>query len=353
MVTSLALLAVTACGEAPDATAPPAPSASTSVAADIARQNAETDRSLHLLVRLELSADELFEIYEPAPGQIVLSGAGAPTHPVLLPEDVDNQTIEQIWRRVAGARPMPQSLVAALALMNGRPGPKPPPKLDASSTVAPVGTSELMVGPPGPRPPPKLAASNTSASVDNSELMVGPPGPRPPPKLAPSNTSASVGISELMVGPPGPRPPPKLAPSSTVASTADSVFHNGRPGPRPPPKLDAQASHTVPGAGWCNVDYYDLGYGHCAGASADCVDDGENARQASANAEGSYANVCAVEGDGMLEVKSGERYAGIWNVPENTVRWYQSLQRNAEVGEILNASGERFHFRVLVENSGR
>ena len=295
------------------------------MAAGIARQNTETDRSLHLLVRLELSADELFEIYEPAPGQIVISGAGAPTHPVLLPENVNNLTIEQIWRRVAGARPMPPNLGAALA---------------------------LMVGPPGPRPPPKLDPSSTSASAGTSNLMVGPPGPRPPPKLDPSSTSASAGKSDLMVGPPGPRPPPKLDAASTVVSLEDSTFHQGRPGPRPPPKLDAQASHTVPGAGWCNVNYYEFGYGHCTGDAADCVDDWSNDRQASApNAVGSYSNVCAVEGDVTLEVESGGRYAGIWNVPENTVRWYRNLRRNAEVGELLNASGERFHFRLL-GNSG-
>jgi hypothetical protein len=40
------------------------------------------------------------------------------------------------------------------------------------------------------------------------------------------------------------------------------------------------------------------------------------------------------------------------SVPEKYRSLVSQLQRSAEVGEILNASGERFHFRLLVGNSG-
>jgi hypothetical protein len=32
-----------------------------------------------------------------------------------------------------------------------------------------------------------------------------------------------------------------------------------------------------------------------------------------------------------LELTHGGRSAGLWNVPENTVRWYRNLERSVEL----------------------
>lgn len=112
---SLLCAALVAC--APDEPGPTPPASTGTLAARIARANQNADRDLKLLVRLELSPDELFEVYEPAPGQIVISQAGAPSEPVLTAQDLSSLSVEELWGRVAGSRTMPETLTAALQRM--------------------------------------------------------------------------------------------------------------------------------------------------------------------------------------------------------------------------------------------
>jgi hypothetical protein len=86
------------------------------ISAAIARSNAQADLDLNLLVRIEVQPNEMLEIYEPAPGRIVISTAGAPTGESLLPPHVtEGLSVEEIWDLAAGSAEMPGELRAAMA----------------------------------------------------------------------------------------------------------------------------------------------------------------------------------------------------------------------------------------------
>lgn len=86
------------------------------ISAAIARSNAQTDLDLNLLARVEVQPNEMLEIYEPAPGRIMVSGAGAPTGEALLPPHViKGLSVEEIWDLAAGTAEMPGALRAAIA----------------------------------------------------------------------------------------------------------------------------------------------------------------------------------------------------------------------------------------------
>lgn len=83
--------------------------------AAIARANAQANVDLNLLARVEIQPNELLEIYEPTPGQILISGAGAPTGKAILSADaVAGKAVEEVWSLASGSAEMPAALSAAL-----------------------------------------------------------------------------------------------------------------------------------------------------------------------------------------------------------------------------------------------
>lgn len=71
------------------------------------------DNDMNLLARVEVQDNELLEFYEPAPGTILLSGAGAPSRPVMFTENID-LNVSEIWQLATHDAPMPTALKAAV-----------------------------------------------------------------------------------------------------------------------------------------------------------------------------------------------------------------------------------------------
>jgi hypothetical protein len=66
----------------------------------------------HLVARIEVQPNELLEFYEPRPGALLISGAGAPAgKPMFQARESDARTL---WLKAARGRPMPASLEAAI-----------------------------------------------------------------------------------------------------------------------------------------------------------------------------------------------------------------------------------------------
>jgi hypothetical protein len=91
------------------------------ISAAIARANAQADLDLNLLVRVEIQAGEMLEIYEPTPGALLVSSAGAPAGKAILSEEaVSSMAIEDVWKLATNSAEMPGELRAALARSNQR-----------------------------------------------------------------------------------------------------------------------------------------------------------------------------------------------------------------------------------------
>jgi hypothetical protein len=138
---ALTLGAARARGESP-AVAHPPPAGFDSVgrtlgpiSASLARVNEAASRDLHLVARLQIPGDAMLELYEPAPGALLVSLAGRPKPGVLDPAEFATADVEDLWTRLAAGRPMPSTLANALA----RRGPRRwQPMTFAPSSAAPV-----------------------------------------------------------------------------------------------------------------------------------------------------------------------------------------------------------------------
>jgi hypothetical protein len=84
------------------------------ISSDIVAANASLSQKLHLLARIEVQPNEMLEFYEPLPGSILVSGAGAPKGGSRLTNRPD-ATVEQWWRAAAGGTKMPAALTEAVA----------------------------------------------------------------------------------------------------------------------------------------------------------------------------------------------------------------------------------------------
>jgi hypothetical protein len=85
------------------------------ITADIARRNAETDYAFGLLARLEIQENELLEFYEPSPGVVLISGAGAPRAPLKAASGMgDSYDLREVWTANAMGVAMPEELADAL-----------------------------------------------------------------------------------------------------------------------------------------------------------------------------------------------------------------------------------------------
>jgi hypothetical protein len=119
-----AVLLQAGCDAAPPAQpgAPATPAAMTDslgtplgpITSEIVARNAGLSQQLHLLARVEVQPNEMLEFYEPMPGSILVSGAGAPAGGSLLASRPD-ASVEQWWRDAAGANRMPAALTEAVA----------------------------------------------------------------------------------------------------------------------------------------------------------------------------------------------------------------------------------------------
>src|SRR4029079_17099115 len=91
------------------------------VSAAIARANAQADVDLHLVARVAAQPGELLELYEPSPGRLVVSGAGAPAGKAILSQAaMAGMSVEDVWRLAAGSADMPDALRAALGRVQQR-----------------------------------------------------------------------------------------------------------------------------------------------------------------------------------------------------------------------------------------
>ena len=90
----------------------------------IVEQNQEAEKTLNLLARVEVRPNEIVEFYEPAPGLIIISGAGAPDTPI-RPQAMARSATQE-WRRVAADAEMPAALRDAIERSERRQGTQRP-----------------------------------------------------------------------------------------------------------------------------------------------------------------------------------------------------------------------------------
>lgn len=124
-----------------------------SVSAEIVGSNVQAEWELKLVARLEIQPNEILEFYEPLPGMLLLSAAGAPTVPTAVAADQGGQNDPaQIWARYANGAPMPDALADALARRAARLAQMPPPGVEPPNEPPGVGTSSLPQDVPRPVP---------------------------------------------------------------------------------------------------------------------------------------------------------------------------------------------------------
>jgi hypothetical protein len=75
------------------------------ITAKIVSNNQAAEKALNLLARVEVRPNEILEFYEPAPGRIIISGAGTPQS--LARSQAAARTPIQAWRLVAPDVEMP------------------------------------------------------------------------------------------------------------------------------------------------------------------------------------------------------------------------------------------------------
>jgi hypothetical protein len=112
------------------------------VTAEIVRENQAVEKEFHLLARVEVQPNEIVEFYEPEPGVIVISGAGAPHSPSPLGERMLSPA--QAWRLAAPGFDIPAALRDAIERWKRR---EPTPRKEAEQ---PEVLGESSGGQPAP-----------------------------------------------------------------------------------------------------------------------------------------------------------------------------------------------------------
>jgi hypothetical protein len=82
------------------------------ITTEIVNENRAAEKELHLLARVEVQYNEIIEFYEPAPGQILISRAGAPDARSPL-DPIPRDPLETWWRAAPGFE-MPAALREAI-----------------------------------------------------------------------------------------------------------------------------------------------------------------------------------------------------------------------------------------------
>jgi hypothetical protein len=90
------------------------------ITAKIVSDNQAAEKELNLLARVEVRPNEIIEFYEPAPGRIIISGAGTPQ--LLARFQAAARTPIQAWRLVAPDAEMPVALREAVERSERRKG---------------------------------------------------------------------------------------------------------------------------------------------------------------------------------------------------------------------------------------
>lgn len=86
------------------------------VSRDIVIANQAADEQFHLLARVEVQPGELLEIYEPRPGVVIVSAAGAPSGaPRLTAEHMQGMPVSEVWAAMTEDAEMPPALAETLA----------------------------------------------------------------------------------------------------------------------------------------------------------------------------------------------------------------------------------------------
>jgi hypothetical protein len=84
------------------------------ITSSIVANNREAETSARLLARLEVQRNEILEFYEPLPGHVVLSLAGAPTERSLYGGDNINKFSHRaLWSNASNGAPVPPNLEEA------------------------------------------------------------------------------------------------------------------------------------------------------------------------------------------------------------------------------------------------
>jgi len=147
--------------------------------AALVQANRQAELEMRLVARLEVQPNEIFEIYEPAPGVLLLSGAGAPDGPLRVTPELARLPPEEVWSLVADGHPMPPRLQAAIenarqrrlggprALKNSR----PPSGFGGGSAERGSGAA-MTDGDRGVRPPSRPLAA-TSGWCDTGYFTTG------------------------------------------------------------------------------------------------------------------------------------------------------------------------------------
>ena len=266
----------------------------------IINANVENDERLGLLARVEVQPNELIEFYEPKPGALMISSAGAPQGPPrMVPNPARN--VEDWWRLAAGDRVMPSRLREA------------------------IGRSKRALTPE------EIAQANlvSSGQAGSSRLSehASPLGASPSERTSLKDRSVKVqrasGSTDVAGGSPG---------------WCDNEYFSLGYGASP---------HSVPTGlppTW-SFDRNDWWNGFWAQKGG---------------IHGYYANVCAATGDLQLKVTNSELniQPNPWWVPVNTVRWSQYEDKHcgpfwnpcfsARI-DVLHAEGDRFHVRFSTQ----
>ncbi|MCY0987612.1 hypothetical protein OV203_10785 [Nannocystis sp. ILAH1] len=93
----------------------------------IVEANRELEPGLRLLARVEVQPDELLQIYEPAPGELLISLAGAPVNgPRLEARALAGRSLPELWADAAGEAAMPAALAEVADALGDAPvvGPR-------------------------------------------------------------------------------------------------------------------------------------------------------------------------------------------------------------------------------------
>jgi hypothetical protein len=93
----------------------------------LVKKNAETTSKMKLLARVEVQPNEMLEFFEGEPGNILVTGAGAPQAGMAVGEDMARTvSYRTLWEKAAHGKPMPAALASAIGnMMDELPRPQP------------------------------------------------------------------------------------------------------------------------------------------------------------------------------------------------------------------------------------
>ena len=277
------------------------------LSASIILQNRAIEHDLNLLARIEVQPDELLEFYEPHPGVIWISTAGAPESPRFVGKDLDAaeehelSKPEALWK-AATDRAMPASLAGGIARANERlargvaeqAAKGRNPALGSAAEVRPKSASTPSA--------PQTAEGFDGALLNDSSSGVS--GGSGSGNWCDSNwwTASSGGYGALSFCPDD---------GGYWTTCWDHV--------------------TGPGSAWHSEVYF------------------------------LRTNVCPYSGNVTFKVSADESFVkqGSWTVSENTFRGVHAADRNCDMfpftddcvyvkSEVTNASGDAYNYRFVV-----